>query len=109
MTLPLPNVCAHINFPLILLAWQQLVSDLNVTENLLFLLNDFLHQERNYPNITNYSEKNKSFETAQLTVAFTLETDTEVNANTYFCNFLEQRVVECDLIHIKSVPTPSFT
>lgn len=56
MTLPLPNVCAHINLPLILLAWWQLVSDLNGTENLLFL-NNFLHQKRNYPNITNYSKK----------------------------------------------------
>ena len=86
MTLPLPNVCAHINFPLILLAWWQLVSDLNGTENLLFLLNNFLHQETILTSQT--IPKNKSLETAQLSVAFILETDTEVNDNTYFCNLL---------------------
>lgn len=86
MTLPLPNVCAHINFPLTLLAWWQLVSDLSGTENLLFLLNNFLHQETILTSQT--IPKNKSLETAQLSVAFILETDMEVNDNTYFCNLL---------------------
>lgn len=71
---------------LILLAWWQLVSDLSGTENLLFLLNNFLHQETILTSQT--IAKNKSLKTAQLSVAFTLETDAEVNDNTYFCNLL---------------------
>lgn len=38
MTLPLPNACTPISFPLMLLVQQQLTSDFNV-EILLFLSN----------------------------------------------------------------------